>query len=200
MKNEVIKLLRDIGALVENGHFVGTSGRHMVSYINKNQLTAHPRHVSKVGKLFAEKFRHKNIEIVVAPAVGGIPFSQWTASHLYKMTKKEVFSAYTEKTNSGKQTLKRGYDQLVCGKRVLVIEDTTTTGGSVKEVIASVKKAGGKVGAAVVMRNRDPKLVNSKSMGVPFSALATLAIPSWPARQCQLCKNKIPISTELGHG
>jgi orotate phosphoribosyltransferase len=40
-------------------------------------------------------------------------------------------------------------------KNVLVIEDITNTGGSVKKVVDTVKAAGGNVLAAGVMVNRD---------------------------------------------
>ncbi len=201
---DVVTILKSVGAIMTDSHFVGTSGRHMPAYINKDALTSHTKHTSDVGKLFAEKFKNKNIEVVVAPAVAGIPLSQWTAFHLGKLYKKEVLSVFTEKAlnQNGEedQIFKRGYDALVKGKRVLVVEDITTTGSSIKKVIESVKNAGGKVVAASVMINRDPKLVNSKSVGVPFSSLGVFQVPSYEESDCPLCKKDIPINTKLGHG
>lgn len=196
----IIDILKSVGAVVTNSHLVGTSGRHMSAYINKDKLTAHPKQTSLIGKLFADKFKNKKIEAVVAPAVGGIPLSQWTAYHLSRISGKDVLSLYTEKTSDNNQVLKRGYENLVKNKRVLVVEDTTTTGGSVKKVIRSVKKAGGKVMAVGVMINRDSKMVNSKSIGALFSSLAVFEAPSWEGKNCPLCKARIPISTGIGHG
>ena len=198
--NKVIDILKSVGAITTDSHFVATSGRHTPTYLNKDALTSHPEYASKVGKLFAEKFKNKKIEVVVAPAVAGIPFSQWTAYHLGKINKKEVLSVFTEKTPENDQILKRGYDTLIKGKRVLVVEDLTTTGGSVKKVIESVQKAGGRVVAASVMINRDPKLVNTKSVGVPFSALGVFKVPSYEEGKCPLCKANIPVNVKLGHG
>lgn len=197
---DVISILKSVGAIIENSHLVGTSGRHMPGYINKENLLIHTKSTSEVGKLFALKFKNKNIQVVVAPAVGGIPLSQWTAYHLAKITKKEVLSVFTEKTPENDQIFKRGYDAVVKGKRVLVIEDATTTGGSVKKVVDSVKEAGGKVVAVCVMINRDPKLVNSKSVGAPFTSLAVFKVPSYEAEDCPLCKSNVPINTKVGHG
>ena len=197
---DIIDILKSVGAIITDSHFVGTSGRHMPAYINKDAITCHPEYASKVGKLFAEKFKYKNIEIVAAPAVAGIPFSQWTAYHLGKINKKEILSIFTEKTPEDDQILKRGYDTLVKGRRILVVEDLTTTGGSVKKVIESVKGAGGKVVAACVMVNRDPKLVNSKSIGAPFSSLGVFKVPSYEEKDCPLCKEGIPINITVGHG
>ncbi len=197
---DIITILKSVGAIVENSHFVGTSGRHMPAYINKDALLLHTKQTSEVGKMFALKFKNKNIEVVVAPAVGGIPFSQWAAYYLTKIYKREVLSVFTEKTLENNQVFKRGYDAVVKSKRVLVIEDTTTIGSSVKKVIERVKKAGGKIVAVCVMINRDPKLVNSKSIGAPFSSLGIFKIPSYDEKNCPLCEKGVPINTELGHG
>lgn len=206
MKN-IINILKSIGAIITDSHFVGTSGRHMLAYINKDTLFLHPKHASDVGKLFAEKFKNKNIEIVIAPAVGGTILSQWTAYHLSKLKKKEVLSVYTEKdkgttasASESNQIFRRGYEKYVKNKKVLVIEDLTTTGVSVKKLINTVKGAGGKVVAVCVMVNRDPKLVNSKTIGAPLSSLGVWEIPSYDEENCPLCKNNIPINTTVGHG
>ena len=193
-------MMKRVGAIMTDGHFVGTNGRHMATYINKDRLISHPKYSSQIGRLFANKYKNKKIEVVVAPSVAGIPLSQWTAYHLSKVSKKEVLSIYTEKTSNNNQILKRGYDFLVKKKRVLIVEDVTTTGSSVKKVIASVKMAGGKVVGVIVIINRDPKLVSSKSVGVPFSALEVLRVASYEAKNCPLCKRSIPINTSLGHG
>lgn len=197
---DIMSILKSTRAIITDSHFVSTSLRHTPVYINKNVLISYPKYVSKVGKLFAERFKNKNIQAVVAPAVAGIPFSQWTAYHLGQISKKDVLSLYTEKTFNNNQIFQRGYDLLVKNKRVLIIEDVTTTGGSVKKVIHSIKKAGGKIVAVCAIINRDPKLVNSKNVGAPFSSLGVFAVPSYDEKDCPLCKANIPINTTFGHG
>src|SRR4030043_1133841 len=100
------------------------------------KMRARKRKTSKMGKMFAEKFRNAEIDTVVAPAVGGTILSQWTAYHLSLLKKKEIFSAYTEKdkgtlasASESEQVFRRGYDKYVRGKNVLVLEDLTATGG-----------------------------------------------------------------------
>lgn len=204
---EVVKILKKIGAVITDDHFVYTSGKHGSVYINKDALYPHTAETSRVGKLFAEKFKRENIDIVVAPAVGGTILSQWTAYHLSKLKNKEILSAYTEKDKGtlasaaeSEHIFRRGYDKLVKGKKVLVIEDLTTTGMSVKKVVSAVKKLGGKVVAVCVMVNRDPDNVNSKLVGAPFSALGVLKAQAFEEAICPLCKSNIPINTNIGHG
>jgi hypothetical protein len=50
------------------------------------------------------------------------------------------------------------------------------------------------------MVNRSPKQVTSQSIGVPFSSLAVLEIPTYTAADCPLCEANIPVNTDVGHG
>src|SRR5216110_2692465 len=71
---------------------------------------------SKVGKMFAEMFKDFDVDVVAAPALGGIILSQWTAYHLSKLKKRNIMGVYTEKTLDKNQIFTRGYDKLVRGK------------------------------------------------------------------------------------
>lgn len=199
-QDEILSILKKTNALITNNHFVLTSGKHSPTYINKDAMYPHTQEASRTGEMFAEHFKDFDIDVVAAPALGGIILSQWTAYHLSKLTKKEVLGVYTEKTLEKNQIFTRGYEKFVKGKNVLVIEDLTTTGSSVKKVINSVKKNGGNVVAIGVMVNRDPKNVNSESMGEEFYALAELFIESYEENNCPLCKKGIPVNTDVGHG
>jgi orotate phosphoribosyltransferase len=198
--SEVLTILESVGAIIRESHFVGTSGRHFATYVNKDMLLARTTHGSAVGKLFAEKFAEREIEVVVAPAVAGIGLSIWTAYHLTQLTGTEVLSVFTEKTPENDQVFKRGFDALVHGKRCLILEDLTTTGGSVKKVVQSVWQAGGEVVEVSVMVNRDTQLVTAETLGAPFSALAVLEVPSYSAEDCPLCEAGVSINTTVGHG
>lgn len=201
MKDEtIIKILKKTKAIITDSHFVYISGKHGSVYINKDAIYPYTKEASTIGKLFAQKFKNRNIDVIAAPALGGIIISQWTAYHLSKLKKKVVLGIYTEKNEAKDQIFTRGYDALIKGKKVLVIEDLTTTGGSVKKVINSVKKAGGKVVAACVMVNRNPDEVNEKMMGVPFYSLGILKADAFDKKDCPLCKKNIPINTTVGHG
>lgn len=200
MDNKALDLLKKTGAILPNDHFVGTSGRHFDTYINKDALYPHTEETSEMGKLFAEKNKDLDIDVVAAPAMGGIILSTWTAYHLSKLKNKEILGIYTEKDADKNQIFTRGYDAYVKGKNVLIVEDLTTTGGSVKKVVNTVQQAGGNVVQVCVMVNKDPENVTSEMMGVPFSSLAELKVDTYEAQDCPLCKNNVPINTKVGHG
>ena len=198
--DNVVDILKKVGAVITDSHFVYTSGKHGSVYVNKDAVYPHTAETSRIGELFAEKYKDADIDVVAAPALGGIILSQWVAYHLSKLKGKEILGVYTEKTADKQMIFTRGYDKLVKGKNVLVIEDLTTTGGSVRKVVDTVKATGGNVVAVCVMVNRDPEHVTSEVVGGPFSALGVLKASAFDEAGCELCKKNVPINTNVGHG
>jgi len=200
MNDTVIKILKKVGAIITNSHIVLVSGRHTHSYINPDKILPHPVVCSELGEMFVKKLKGVSIDVVIGPAYGGIIFSQWVAFHLSKLRRKKIMGIFTEKTPERHQIFERGFDTLVKGKRVLIVEDITATGSSVQKVMKAVLNAGGTVQAVCVLVNRDPGLVNSTTIGVPFYALSEFKIESYEAQNCPLCKKKVPINPHIGHG
>ena len=197
---EILDILKKTGAILTNDHFVGTSGLHFDTYVNKDALYPHTEASSEVGKLFAEKYKNIDIDVVVAPALGGIILSQWTAYHLSKIKGKEVFGVYTEKNVEKDQVFTRGYDSFVKNKKVLILEDIVVTGGSVLKVVNAVKNAGGEIVAVCAMVNKDPEHISAQTLGAPVEFLAEFPVVTYSAEDCPLCKNGVPINTTVGHG
>lgn len=198
---KVVDILKKVGAVITDDHFVYTSGKHGSVYINKDALYPHTKETSEVCKLMAEKYQDSEVEAVVGPALGGIILSQWVAHHLSEMKGKEIFGVYTEKDEKENQVLRRGYDQIVKGKKILVVEDLTTTGGSVAKVVETVQAAGGEVIGVSVMVNRDPANVTSVTVGkVPFEAAGIIKAEAFDEAICPLCKANKLINTKIGHG
>lgn len=198
--SSVLSILKKVGAVITDNHFVYTSGKHGSVYINKDAVYPHTEETSQIGKLFAEKFKDEEIDVVAAPALGGIILSTWTAYHLSQLKGREVLGVYTEKTPEKNQIFTRGYDKLVKGKKVLIIEDLATTGGSVKKVVDTVRAVEGHVVAVCVMVNRDPEHVTSEVIGAPFHSLSVLKAEAIEEKDCELCKRNIPVNTDVGHG
>lgn len=197
--NEVIEILTKVGAIISGSHFVGTSGLHFDTYVNKDFLYPHTKETSHICKIFAEKYKDKNIEVVIGPALGGIILSQWTAYFLSEISGREVMGIYTEKSSDGGQIFTRGYENFVNGKNVLIVEDVVTTGGSLLKTAQTVKNAGGNLIATCAMVNKNKDL-NSNTIGLPFDFLANLYVTTYEAQNCPLCKNNVPINTKVGHG
>ena len=196
----IIDILKKVDAVKTDDHFVYTSGKHGEVYVNKDAIYPHPLETSEVGRLFAEKYRDLDIDVVAAPALGGIILSTWTAFHLSEMKGKEILGVYAEKMPDKSMAFTRGYDKLISGKKVLVIEDLATTGGSVKKVVELVRQTGGEVVSVCVMINRNPDEVNAEFIGAPFDSLGHLKAQAWEESELPEQIKKRPINTSVGHG
>ena len=199
---DILSILKSTKALLTDDHFVYTSGKHGSVYINKDILYTNPEKSSLVGKAFAEKSKDFSVDGVEAPALGGIVLSQWTAYHLSLLLNRPVLAVYTEKTPEKDQIFTRGYDAVINKRRVLIVEDLVTTGGSVQKVIESVKKANGNVVSVGVMVDRSPQdsPVTSKTIGAQFFSLGRLPVEIYDVTNCPLCKENVPINIDVGHG
>lgn len=201
MKREekVKKILAKANAVLTDGHFVYVSAKHGDKYINKDAIYPHTKLVKELAKMWAEDFKKSGVEVVVGPAMGGVILSHDAAAELSKILKKDIPGVYAEKDGDGGFTFTRGYDAFVKGKKVLVVEDILTTGGSVKKVIQMTKKAGGKVVGLGVIANRGN--VKARDVGVKkINALINLEFNAMDAKDCVLCKNKISVNTNVGKG
>lgn len=197
---KILQIFESVGAIITDDHFVYTTGLHGSAYLNKDSVYPHPLETSKVCQILAKKCAHLEMDTVVAPALGGIILSQWISYHLTKIKKREINGVYAQKDDESGFVFSRGYDKFVSGKRVLVVEDLATTGGSVKKVVDVTREYGGEVVGVCITINRNPKLVNSQMLGAPLIVGAEFLADAWPADKCHLCQNKVPINVKIGHG
>lgn len=198
-EDEVLDVLQKVGAF-RSGHFVYTSGRHGDSYVNKDALYTHTHDLSKLCRAVAERLAKAGIEAVIGPAVGGAILSQWVAYHLTDIAGREVYATFADKDGQGGFIIKRGYEKMISGRKTLVMEDLTTTGGSLKKVVEAARAQGADVVAAVVICNRGD--VEKENVGNPkeFISLVHLDLDSWSEAECELCASNIPVNTDIGHG
>jgi orotate phosphoribosyltransferase len=96
--------------------------------------------------------------------------------------------------------IKRGYDHLCKFKRVLVVEDILTTGGSVKKVIETARAIPAEVIGVAALCNRG-NLTSQELGNVPdLFVLANITLDAWDEKDCPLCKKGVPINTDVGKG
>lgn len=196
-----LEVLAGVGAVLK-GHFVLTSGRHTPEYINKDALYPHTRETSSLCRQIA-LFVDPHTQMVAAPAIGGVILSQWVAHHLSILLGTVVLAVYAEPGPAGTLIFRRGYDLLIPGRKVLVVEDVLVTGGSAKKVVDAVRALKGEVIGVGVLCNRGG--VTKEQLGnVPwFDALTTIPMTSWDVpngEECPLCKDDVPVNTNVGKG
>ena len=95
--------------------------------------------------------------------------------------------------------LKRGYDNHVRGKRVLIGEDVINTGGSVSQTIQAVRDCGGMVVGVWGLVNRGGR--TDKDLDVPWlKALVNVQMDAWPEDEMPDWLKARPVATHVGKG
>jgi len=180
---EVMKKFEQARA-IQKGHFKLTSGVHSDTYIQCAQVMQYPGFMHNLCSELGRKFRGEDIDVIVGPAIGGIIISHVMAQVLGPW----VRAIFTERENR-KMTLRRSFE-IKKDEKVLVVEDVTTTGGSVREVIDIVKERGGQVVGIGVLIDRSGGRID---FGVKMKSLLTLDIKSYQPEDCPLCKKGVPV-------
>ena len=183
MADTVEQMFEKSGALLK-GHFLLASGLHSPVYWEKALVIQYPACTEKLCKMIAGRFRKSGAQVVAGPTTPGIILAYETAKQL------KVRSIFAERDETGGgRVFRRGF-QITPGEKVLVVDDVMTTGGSVREVIAAVKKLGGiiiGVGVLVLRTAQEP------DFGVPYYACHRTEVVTYQPDKCPLCNQGIPL-------
>ncbi len=179
--DDVLKLFRDSGALLE-GHFRLSSGLHSGGYLQCALVLQHPQHAEPLGRALGAKLASLGATVVLSPAIGGLIIGHEVGRAL------GVRAIFAERQDAV-LTLRRGFP-LSTDDRVVIIEDVVTTGGSTRETIAVAEAAGAKVVGAGSVIDRSG---GNSNLGVPFSSLVTLSLPTYQQDACPMCAKGEPV-------
>jgi orotate phosphoribosyltransferase len=179
-ERETLALYEKTGALL-HGHFRLTSGLHSDVYLQSALVLQFPEDAARLGAALAQPFCDAGARTVLAPAVGGILVAHEVARAL------EVRALFAER-EGGVMTLRRGF-ALSAGEPCLVVEDVITTGGSTREVMECVEKAGGVVVGVGALIDRSG---GAARFPVRQAALANVRATTWKPEDCPLCKGGTP--------
>ena len=180
-----LNILKKTNALLE-GHFILSSGLHSSKYIQCAKLLSYPHLADKICKSLAYqiKKKYKKIDLILAPAIGGIIIGY----EIGKLLNKETI--FCERV-SGKFALRRGF-KIKKGSKVLVIEDVITTGKSSLESVKLIKKANAKLLGFASIIDRSTK----KTLKIKTKIISHLKIdvPTFSVKQLPPSLKLIPIT------
>jgi len=151
-----LDILKKTNALIE-GHFILSSGLHSSKYIQCAKLLSFPYLAKDICSSLAKKIKKKfkTIDLILAPAMGGVIIGY----EIGKLLKKETI--FCERVN-GKFILRRGF-HIKKGSKVIIIEDVITTGKSSLECVKLITKVGAKlVGFASIIDRSTKKTLKIK--------------------------------------
>ena len=151
-----LDILKKTNALIE-GHFVLSSGLHSPKYIQCAKLLSFPYLAKDICSSLANKIKKKfkTIDLILAPAMGGVIIGY----EIGRLLKKETI--FCERLN-GKFKLRRGF-HIKKSSKVIIIEDVITTGKSGLECVKLITNAGAKlVGFASIIDRSTKKTLKIK--------------------------------------
>jgi orotate phosphoribosyltransferase len=181
-----LDILKKTNALLE-GHFVLSSGLHSSKYIQCAKLLSYPVLAEKICKSLANKIKKKfkKIDLILAPAMGGIIIGY----EIGKLLKKETI--FCERVN-GKFTLRRGFN-IKKRSKVLIIEDVITTGKSSMECVKLIKKANATLLGFASIIDRSTKKTLKIKTGI--TSHLKIDVPTFNEKQLPNNLKLIPITT-----
>ena len=134
-KEYLIEILKE-NKVFEEGDFTLASGKKSNYYVNMKRAITEPEILSTIAKLINEKI-DDDIDKIAGPALGAVPIA--TAVSLE--SKKPLLMIRKEKKGYGTSKLIEG--DLLEGDNVILVEDVTTTGGSLLKAINKTRFSSG---------------------------------------------------------
>jgi orotate phosphoribosyltransferase len=203
-RSDTMARLEAADCILTNLHVVYKSGHHGPTYLNLDPAFADGYLMDVLGARLASPFRDQEIDVVVAPAVGGTALVIYVRAGFW-VTGRLPHAVWADKVGSGFEFDRAGFAAAIRGKRVLVVEDILNRGTSVEAVCELVRQAGGIIMGISVICNRGE--VTAERLQVPRLVtlvtqqdLSSLDLRTFPPHNCPLCQDQRPIVTNLGHG
>lgn len=186
------------GAVTLGKHFVYKSGKHGDGYIDMDWIYPDIRLMRQISALVTQPFIAEGFDVVAAPAVGGVALVSDVCSFLRTQG---VFPArvWADKVDDGFSFNRAGFAGHLKDKRVLVVEDLITTGGSVIKVCREVEALGGSVIGVGAVCNRGG-VVTGEQFPWRLESASHADFSAYEAEFCPLCADAKPIVTDVGHG
>ena len=179
------------------GHFI-TPNSHVNYYMDLSDMKSRQREARATGEELAELYLSTDVIDTILCLNNMEVVGSYLAN---KLTKAGIISANSHKTmyitspeynNSGQMMFRENIVHMIKGKKVLILIDAATTGGTLKSALGTVKFYGGdSIGIAAIYS------VAPQIDGVPIRSLYSNVdltdYASYPSESCPLCKAGTPV-------
>jgi orotate phosphoribosyltransferase len=157
------------------GEITLASGRKSDFYINLKPTMLDPEGAALLAELTFEALKDDELDYIGGLEMGAVPIAgsiaqlSWLKGHPIA-----AFFVRKKPKEHGARLAVEGLakGETLQGKRVVIVEDVTTTGGSAIKAVDAVRDAGGEVALVFTMVDREEGAVeNFAEVGVPFRSL-----------------------------
>ena len=145
-------------AFRQGGAFRLASGRMSTIYFNLKPVMLHAEGARLIGRALAREAARLDADLVGGLEMGAVPLVAATAA-MSGSAGRPVSAVFVRKTAKahGTQSLIEGLreGESLAGRRVVVVEDVTTTGGSALRAAAALREAGAELRDVVTVVDRE---------------------------------------------
>lgn len=167
---ELAELVRQLSVVI--GRVTLSSGQEADYYVDLRRATLHHRASHLIGQLIRELTSDWNYSAVGGLTLGADPVA--TAVMHAAGRPIDAFVVRKSAKSHGLQRLIEGTD--VANKHVLVVEDTSTTGGSALTAVRAVRDAGAEVVGVVTVVDRATGAAEAiEAAGLPYRSVLGVA-------------------------
>jgi orotate phosphoribosyltransferase len=172
-REELIEQVKTLA--VVRGRVTLASGKEADYYVDLRRVTLDGVAAPLVGEVMTDLVADWEFEAAGGLTLGADPVAVAMLHHAAHTGRRlDAFVVRKESKAHGLQRRIEGTE--VAGRRVLVVEDTSTTGGSVMTAVDAVREAGGTVvGVAVIVDRNTGAAERIESAGVPYRYAIGLA-------------------------
>lgn len=142
---DVLALLKEYGAYLDDLHVVYASGKHGCQYINKDAVLPHVAVVSRLCEELARRTVHLEPEVVVGPVAGAVALAQWLAHHLSALLGRTVLAVYADRRHEEYEMVYQEHTQLLTLADTLMAEwpkgaeERTRAADALRRFVAAVR-------------------------------------------------------------
>lgn len=147
MNEHIARLLLKKKAVALNARkpFTFVSGMRSPIYCDNRQMLAYPEERTQIVDAFLNELKTFDFDIVAGTSTAGIPWASWISGRLYKPM------AYIRGSKKPHGACHQIEGANVEEKRVIIIEDLISTGGSSFAAVETVREAGGECAGVVAI-------------------------------------------------
>ena len=162
----LLSLVRDLA--IVRGRVTLSSGREADYYVDLRRITLHGVAAPLVGRVMLELTSGLDFDAVGGLTMGADPVAA-AMLHAASASGRRLDAFVVRKAAKAHGLQKRVEGPEISGRRVLVVEDTSTTGGSPLEALAAVREAGAvPVGVATIADRDTGADAKIEAEGVPY--------------------------------
>ena len=157
------------------GEVTLASGRKSDFYFNLKPTMLNPEGAALLAELTFDALKDGNYDYVGGLEMGAVPIAgaiaqlSWINGHPIA-----TFFVRKKPKDYGVKAQVEGLtkDESLKGKRIVIVEDVTTTGGSALKAAEAIRESGGEVALVLTMVDREEGAVEAfKEAGMPFKSL-----------------------------